>query len=170
MPTRIFLIGFMGSGKTTHGRKIARMMDYDFVDMDEWIEEQEGRSVTEIFRDNGESWFREKERMAIHALSKLEKIVISTGGGVPCHGNNMELLKASGLTVYIKLPAEALVSRLTGAKSTRPLLEGKSPMEIRQTIHTMLTEREPFYQQAHMTIDGLGRVNERVVNAIQRNN
>jgi shikimate kinase len=168
MHTRIYLLGFMGSGKTTHGRKIARMMGYDFVDMDSWIEEAVQMPVSEIFLKHGEPYFRQQEVNAIKALSKKEQVVIATGGGAPCHGENMDLMKASGLTIYLKLPPEALLSRLKISKNKRPLLEGKSDEEMRQTIEEMLSQREPFYNQATMIIDGLERVNERVVNAIQR--
>ena len=168
MHTRIFLLGFMGSGKSTHGRKIAQMMGYDFVDMDLWIEEVNGMTVPEIFNTRGEPFFREQERIAIENLSKLERVVIATGGGAPCHGNNMELMKQSGLTIYLKLSPEALLSRLKVSKNKRPLLEGKSEEEMRQTVVEMLGERESFYTGADMIIDGLERVNERVVNAIQR--
>jgi shikimate kinase len=168
MHTRIYLLGFMGSGKTTHGRKIARMMGYDFVDMDSWIEEAVQMPVSEIFLKHGEPYFRQQEVNAIKTLSKKEQVVIATGGGAPCHGENMDLMKASGLTIYLKLPPEALLSRLKISKNKRPLLEGKSDEEMRQTIEEMLSQREPFYNQATMIIDGLERVNERVVNAIQR--
>jgi shikimate kinase len=168
MHTRIFLLGFMGSGKSTHGRKIAQMMGYDFVDMDLWIEEVNGMTVPEIFNTRGEPFFREQERITIENLSKLERVVVATGGGAPCHGNNMELMKRSGLTIYLKLSPEALLSRLKVSKNKRPLLEGKSEEEMRQTIMEMLSERESFYAGADMIIDGLEHVNERVVNAIQR--
>jgi shikimate kinase len=168
MHTRIFLLGFMGSGKSTHGRKIAQMMGYDFVDMDLWIEEVNGMTVPEIFNTRGEPFFREQEHIAIENLSKLERVVVATGGGAPCHGNNMELMKRSGLTIYLKLSPEALLSRLKVSKNKRPLLEGKSEEEMRQTIVEMLSERESFYAGADMIIDGLEHVNERVVNAIQR--
>ena len=168
MHTRIYLLGFMGSGKTTHGRTIARMMGYDFVDMDRWIEETTGMTVPEIFNTHGEQFFREQEHSAIAELSKRERVVIATGGGAPCHGNNMALMKDSGLTIYLQLSPEALLSRLKVSKNKRPLLEGKSEQEMRQTIEEMLGQREPFYNSADMIIDGLERVNERVVNAIQR--
>lgn len=168
MHARIYLIGFMGSGKTTHGKTIARMMGYEFLDLDEWIVRKEGKTIPEIFSEKGESRFRELETEALLATNQLHNVVIATGGGLPCHGNNMQLLKASGLTIYLKLTPEALLNRLRESKTKRPLLEGKSDADMYATIRNMLDEREPWYSQADMTIDGLGRVNERVVNAIQR--
>lgn len=168
MHARIYLIGFMGSGKTTHGKQIARMMGYDFLDVDQWIVEREGKTIPGIFAEDGEARFRELETAAIREISNMQKVVVATGGGLPCHAGNMQLLKDSGLTVYLKLPPEALLSRLKVSKTKRPLLEGKSEAEMYNTIRRMLSEREPWYNQADMTIDGLDRVNERVVNAIQR--
>lgn len=168
MHSRIYLIGFMGSGKTTHGKQIARMMGYDFLDIDHWIVEQEGKTIPEIFDEEGESRFRELETAAINQVRKMQKVVIATGGGLPCHADNMQMLKASGLTIYLKLSPEALLSRLKVSKTRRPLLEGKSEEEMYAAIRKMLDEREPWYRQADMIIDGLNRVNERVVNAIQR--
>jgi len=167
MHSRIYLIGFMGSGKTTHGKQIARMMGYDFLDIDHWIVEQEGKTIPEIFDEEGESRFRELETAAINKVRKMQKVVIATGGGLPCHADNMQMLKASGLTIYLKLSPEALLSRLKVSKTRRPLLEGKSEEEMYAAIRKMLDERESWYSKADMIIDGLDRVNERVVNAIQ---
>ena len=168
MHSRIYLIGFMGSGKTTYGKQIARMLDYDFLDMDQWIIEQEGKTIPEIFAEDGEARFRELETAAIREMDQHQKVVIATGGGLPCHTDNMQKLKSSGLTIYLQLPPKALLSRLKVSKTKRPLLEGKSEEEMYATIQEMLREREPYYSQADMIIDGLERVNERVVNAIQR--
>lgn len=168
MHSRIYLIGFMASGKTTNGKKIAGMMGYDFIDMDHWIEEQEGSSVAEIFKIKGEDHFRKCETAAILELTKKENCVISTGGGAPCHGKNMQLLNNSGLTIYLKLPPAALLSRLKKSYVDRPLMKGKSDEEMLQTIEEMLNKREAFYNQAAMIIDGLDMVSEHLVNAIQR--
>jgi shikimate kinase len=158
----------MGSGKTTQGKRIAKMMGYDFLDMDEWISEKEACSVPEIFEKLGEKYFREKETAAIQSMSTLQKVVIATGGGAPCYADNMELLKHSGLTIYLKLSPEALLSRLVNSKTRRPLLANKSEEEMLQTIKNLLEERDSYYSKADMIIDGLERVEERVVNAIQR--
>lgn len=168
MTARIYLIGFMGSGKSTYGKSIARMMDYAFIDMDDWIESRAGMRIPDIFSQHGEDRFRELETEAIAELSKTERTVIATGGGAPCFGNNMEIMKESGLTVYLKLSPEALVHRLKGARDERPLLARKTEKEMLETIRELLARREPYYNQADMIIDGLERVTERVVNAIQR--
>jgi shikimate kinase len=158
----------MGSGKTSHGKKIARMMGYDFLDMDEWISKEESLTIPEIFESYGEKYFRQKESDAIREINKLEKVIIATGGGAPCYNENLNKLKDSGLTIYLKLSPEELLSRLKSAKTERPLLSGKNEAEMLETIKQMLAEREPFYNQADMIVDGLDGVNERVVNAIQR--
>lgn len=168
MHSRIYLIGFMGSGKTTYGKRIARMMDYEFLDLDHWIEEKEKLSVSEIFSRHGENYFRKCETEAIIRTKELEKYVISTGGGAPCYNKNMDLLKKLGLTVYLKLSPKALMSRLIVSHRERPLMAGKSEEEMLHTIESMLEDREPIYNQAEMIIDGLENVDERIVNAIQR--
>ena len=168
MHSRIFIIGFMGSGKTTHGKKIARMMDYRFIDMDQWIENREGMKIPQIFQDKGEKYFRSLEAETIEELGQMEKVVISTGGGAPCFGTNMVRMNELGLTVYLKLNAAALLQRLIHSRTERPLVAGKSEEEMMETIESLLTEREVYYNKALMIIDGLERVNERLVNAIQR--
>ncbi len=163
MQKRIFLIGFMGSGKTTHGKILARKLGYRFVDMDHWIEENTGKTVPEIFEEEGELFFRAKETEAIEALSKEEQIVISTGGGAPCHADNMKLLNSSGLTIYLQLPPGALVNRLKNSHTERPLLAGKSENEMRKTITDLLAQREPFYKKAAVIVDAMNGVNERLL-------
>ncbi len=163
MQKRIFLIGFMGSGKTTHGKILARKLGYRFVDMDHWIEEHTGKTVPEIFEQEGESFFRAKETEAIEALSHENDIVISTGGGAPCHADNMELLNSSGLTIYLQLPPGALLNRLKSSRTKRPLLTGKSENEMRETITDLLTLREPYYKKAAVIVDGMGGVDERLL-------
>lgn len=158
----------MGSGKTKYGKKIARMMGYSFYDVDHYIEGKAGMTVAEIFAEKGEKWFRIAETEAITELSEKENAVISTGGGLPCQGNNMELLNQYGLTVYLKLTTSELYENLKSSKKERPLLAGKSKKEMKQTIKAMLKEREPFYNQADMTLESMHRVTESVVNSIQR--
>jgi shikimate kinase len=166
MHSRIYLIGFMGSGKTKNGKKIARRLDYSFVDMDEYIEQKAGMTVKDIFREKGEAWFRRAETDAIKELASKENIVISTGGGVPCHGDNMDLLNENGLTVYLKLSPSSLFKKLKKSKKERPLLDGKSDKKMLRTIKELLREREQYYNRADLIVEDHGDVPDRVVDAI----
>ena len=112
MRARIFLIGFMGSGKTTLGSKLARIIGYEFVDMDQLIEETSRMTVPGIFNEHGEEVFRKWEMDILMELCSRDKLVIATGGGAPCHGEMMSIMNANGITLYIKLPPDALKDRL----------------------------------------------------------
>lgn len=148
--SRIFMIGFMGAGKTSAGRKLAERLNFGFIDMDHWIEEREGISIQEIFKRNGEVWFREQEREVLRELAGREdSLVISTGGGVPCFHDNMAFIKSNGISVYLKLSPLALLHRLRKSKKPeRPLLSGKSDSEIIEYIQLKLQEREVFYEMS----------------------
>lgn len=167
MHSKIFIIGFMGCGKTTHGKRLAKNLGYRFIDLDQWIENQHELTVAEIFSLQGEEAFRNMETEAIKTLSKEENVVISTGGGAPCHNNNMELLNSIGLTIYLDLTPAALASRLTNSKTERPLLAGKRKDELIPLIELMLSSRISFYESAGMIIDGLDGVDERLKAALQ---
>jgi shikimate kinase len=140
----------MGVGKTSKGRKLAARLGIRFADMDAIIERQEGMSVQEIFSLKGEEWFRVKETELLHKLGEdKEDMVISTGGGVPCFNNNMEYINSTGISVYLKMSPEELVSRLTRSnKPVRPLLKDKTEKELLEYIRLKLSEREPFYLQS----------------------
>jgi len=155
MDTRIFLIGFMGSGKSTLGAKLARQIGYDFVDMDQLIEETAGMTVPGIFNELGEKVFRKWEHDIVLELSLRDNVVISTGGGAPCHSDLISIMNKNGTTVYIKLPPEALAKRLLHSKTERPLIKGKSEQELLDFIHLKLKERDSYYKQAMHTVDGI---------------
>jgi len=150
---RIFLIGFMGCGKSTVGRNLARALNWKFIDLDQFIQEQEGLSITEIFSRQGEEVFRMLEKNALEKVSILENVVIATGGGAPCHHNNLEQMKETGLTIYLKLEPEGLLERLLPARKSRPLIANKSDDELLLFIRKKLAEREPFYNQASVVAD-----------------
>jgi len=137
----------MGAGKTSKGRKLSKRLGIGFADMDVIIEEQEGMSIQEIFSLKGEQWFRSKETEVLHQLGRLnEDMVISTGGGAPCHNNNMEFINSTGLSVYLKMSPEELAGRLTRSnKPVRPLLKDKTPEQLLEFIREKLAERERFY-------------------------
>lgn len=152
----IFLIGFMGCGKTTLGKKVAQKTGYTFVDLDELIVKEIGMSITDYFEKFGEASFREIERKILHRLGETTNSIIATGGGTPCHLDNMEWMNQHGKTIYIKLSPKALLSRLSQKETeTRPLLKGKSNEELLAFITEKLEERNPFYQQAKIIYDGL---------------
>lgn len=145
----------MGSGKSTLGSKLARQIGYDFVDMDQLIEETAGMTVPGIFNELGEKVFRKWEHDIVLELSRREKVVISTGGGAPCHSDLMSIMNKNGTTVYIQLTPEALSHRLLNSKTERPLITGKSEQELLDYIHMKLEERDYYYTQATHTVDGI---------------
>ena len=152
---RIYLVGYMGSGKTTVGRRLANALEWQFIDMDHYIEKQQNKSILEIFNEEGEDTFRKLEQQAIKDSFSWQKTIISTGGGTPCFNNNMDLLINNGLCFYLYMPAKALADRLKQSKKQRPLLEHISPMELDDFIKTNLQKREAFYFRSHFTIDVL---------------
>lgn len=149
--TRIFLVGYMGAGKTTLGRALAKELGIQFIDLDSHIEERLCKSVSQIFADKGEEGFREIERRMLHEVGEFEDVVISTGGGTPCFFDNIDYMNAQGTTVYLQVPEERLHERLKIAKSKRPLLKDKNDDEIMQFIKEQLARRDAFYQKAAHT-------------------
>ena len=151
---KIFLIGFMGSGKTTVGKKLASTLGYLFMDMDKVIEEESGMPVIRIFDEKGEDEFRRMEHDLILRIIQMEDTVISTGGGVPCFDNNLELINKHGISIYLKMKPEDLLKRLKGSKYERPLIRDLSPKELDQYIRDKLKERESHYLKSKYVIDG----------------
>lgn len=168
---KIFLIGFMGSGKTTIGRMLAAKLGYEFIDLDKWIEAGEGRTIPEIFADpqrDGQAYFRELEHKYLQdVMVRWNDAVISTGGGTPCFNNNMELMNADGVTIYLKLTPAMLADRLKTAKTPRPLIAGKTEQELLDYITCTLTEREPYYGRANVVVSNLNKDVDRLLEIIQ---
>jgi len=152
---RIFLIGYMGSGKTTVGRLLAARLEYDFIDLDAHIEEKLFKSVSQIFAELGEEKFRLLEQQSLHEVAGFDHVVISTGGGTPCFFDNMAYMNERGITVYLKLTAEELAERLEMSHANkRPLLAGRKGEELRRFIGEGLEKREPYYDQAAHFVSG----------------
>ena len=152
---RFFLIGYMGSGKTSMGKLLAKKLAYDFVDLDAFIETKYHKTVSQIFAELGESKFREIEHDCLRLVGEFEKAIISTGGGSPCYYDNMEYMNSHGLTIYLKLTPEQLAVRLeTSRVGKRPLLAERKGGELRHFITEGLLTREPFYSQAHVVLSG----------------
>ncbi|TRX72355.1 shikimate kinase [Carboxylicivirga sp. M1479] len=151
---RIFLIGFMGSGKSTLGKRLKSELGWDFLDLDDYFEDRFNTSIKQYFAEFGEEAFRKAEQQMLAEVSHKEKVVIATGGGAPCYFDNMQVMNKSGLSIYIKLSINTLANRLSSAKQVRPLIIGKSGEELKEFISTKLAERESYYNQAQIIADG----------------
>lgn len=149
---KIFLIGYMLCGKSTIGRKLAKKLGYDFSDTDKMIENKYHLSVEKIFEQYGEQTFRILEKEILKEIKSLDNIVIATGGGLPCFGNNMNALKQMGRTIYLKMSPKSIIARHKISKRPRPLLKGKDDEQLLDFVTKSLEEREFFYQQADITI------------------
>ena len=150
----IYLIGFMGSGKSTAGKKLASILGWSFVDLDKCIEEYSKMSIPEIFAKYGEDDFRKIESELLANFKADSKTVISTGGGTPCHSDNMDYMLSTGLTVYLKLTPGQLKSRLSDTAGKRPLLKNIKPSMLGSFIEEKLNDREMWYNRALITVPG----------------
>jgi len=159
---KIFLIGFMGSGKTTLGRKLAARMNCEFIDLDHKLEQQVELSIAEYFTLFGEDAFRKLEAQILRKTAYPENVIVSTGGGLPCYCDNMDWMKANGRVVYLNLSPKTLADRLEAGKEERPLLQDKHGDALVAFIEQKLAEREPFYAQANIIADGLSLTAERL--------
>ncbi|KAA6337336.1 Shikimate kinase [termite gut metagenome] len=148
---RIFLVGYMGAGKTTLGKALAQKLDLSFIDMDWFIENRFHKKIQDLFEKQGEMGFRELERKILHEVAEFESVIISTGGGTPCFFDNMDVMNQKGNTVFLEVPPDILFSRLRMASISRPVLKGKTEEEMRMFILRTLEERIPFYRRAQYT-------------------
>lgn len=151
--TRIILIGYMGAGKTTVGKALAKDMGLMFYDLDWYIETRMHKTVPEIFAERGEEGFRVIEKNMLHEVAEFEDVIISCGGGTPCFFDNMEYMNKQGDTVYLQASPEVLAAHLKMGKGVRPLLQGKTEEQLHQYIRESLAQRESFYTQAKHIVD-----------------
>ena len=159
----------MGSGKTTIGRKLAKKLKFQFIDVDHFIENRQRKTINEIFSEKGEDAFRLMEHNALEEISLFENVVISTGGGSPCFHNNMELMNESGFTIYLKTSPGELTKRLIKTKSKRPLLKEKTPEQMQAFIAENLEKRNHYYNQAQLIFDAEQMLTKSDVNNIVDN-
>ncbi|MDZ4710025.1 MAG: shikimate kinase [Saprospiraceae bacterium] len=152
MTSRVFLVGFMGSGKTTVGKLLAAALGYEFLDLDDWIENQEGKTITKIFSEIGEIGFRASEHKYLRTVGMRENLVLSTGGGTPCHHQNMEWMNAQGTTIFLHTPEEKLFERLTLQKQHRPLIAAMDESTLKSFILSKLMDRLPYYIQSRIEL------------------
>lgn len=138
----------MGAGKTTLGRSLAKTMNLQFIDLDDFIVARQHKTVKEIFAEVGEEGFRQIERNALLEVADYENVVVSLGGGTPCFFDNMEIVNRAGQSVYLKPTEDVLLARLIKGKHKRPLLADKNDSEILGVIREQLSWREPYYLKA----------------------
>jgi shikimate kinase len=147
----VYLIGFMGCGKTTAGKKLAASLKWKFIDLDKKIEEKTGLSIEELFTAKGEEYFREIEAETLRELTFDSNCVVSTGGGTPCFGSNMEFMLGNGYTIYLKLTPAQLAARLKNSLN-RPLLQNITEQELPDFVEKKLAERSMWYEKSHLLI------------------
>jgi shikimate kinase len=151
---KIFLIGFMASGKSTVGQELASVLDYKFVDLDTYIEEKYKKTIKILFEFHGEDYFRQIENDALKEVAAMDNnIVVASGGGTSCFYNSVDFMNEQGITIYLRVEVTELLSRLIASKKDRPLLWGKSTEELNNYIIRVLEERKKYYEKAKLTID-----------------
>lgn len=153
MQGHLFLLGFMGSGKTRLGKQLASYFARPFIDLDELIVTGEQQSVAAIFASQGEAGFRALEQQYLQALAGQPNAVVSLGGGTPCFFDNMDWVNRHGRSIYLKVPLETLIERLERNAGQRPLLAQLPRAEWPQALENLLRLRAPFYEQAHQTVE-----------------
>ncbi len=148
----VFLIGMMGSGKSTIGRNLAKALKYQFIDTDREVEKLLSKSVSQVFKEDGEDVFRKMEQQVINSLIHNDQQVIATGGGLPCFNNLMDLMNSSGISVYLKAEPAFLASRLKAHKAERPLIAHLNDDDLLVFLNQLLTKREAFYSLSAIQI------------------
>ena len=164
----LFLVGYMGCGKSTIGRKLARALHLEFVDTDHRIEEREGATVIDIFHYEGEERFRIIEREVLEEVIAIEQAsVVSTGGGLPAWSDNMERMNEVGRTIYLKRSAENIASRLSPyGRQKRPRLRGLNDEELVIFMREDMAKRDPYYSQAVQVVACEGKSDEEIIREI----
>ena len=150
---RVYLIGFMGAGKTWMGKQVGLVSGFPFLDLDAYIEQQEGQSISVLFEQKGEDYFRSIEQKCLQELTTINSnLVLSCGGGTPCFFDNIDFMKKNGTVIWLDPPVAVLVERLKLELHTRPLLNTVSPSDLEGYVQMKLSMRSPFYEQAHYRI------------------
>lgn len=152
---KYYLVGYMYCGKTTFGRRLAEEKGMDFLDLDRAFEARYHYTVPRFFEAFGEEAFRKLENGMLRATADLDNVVVSCGGGTPCHSGNMDFILAHGTAIYLQMPVDALVARALRSRNPRPKLHGLPEEEMRRQIAAGLKEREPFYLKAPIILDGM---------------
>lgn len=150
---RIILLGYMGAGKTTIGKMLAKEANMPFYDLDWYIENRMRKTVKQLFDERGEDGFRKIERNLLHEVAEFENVIISCGGGTPCFFDNMDYMNAQGETIYLQAKPDVLYGHIRMGKTVRPLLLNKTEEEVLTFMREQLKLREPFYLKAKHILD-----------------
>ncbi|QEC50918.1 shikimate kinase [Anseongella ginsenosidimutans] len=164
---KLFLIGYMGAGKTTLGKPLAQQLALPFIDMDTVLEEREGKTITNLFEELGESGFREKERDILRNGIFPDAFVMATGGGAPCFFDNMDWMNHKGVTMYLRAHPKEIARRLEHEREQRPLLRSIKKEDLEEVIGQRLAVREKFYLQAQLVMENNELTVEQLLEALQ---
>jgi len=140
----------MGAGKSYVGKRLAQRLDFDFIDMDDYLELKANRSISDIFEEEGETYFRQLEQKCLIETFDLHKKIIATGGGAPCFFDNMALINQHGLSIFLDVDISILVDRLLKEQAHRPLLQNKSKSALKAFIDEKMNQRRPFYEKSQL--------------------
>jgi len=165
---KIFLIGMMGSGKSYWTKKIAKWIKSAGYDLDSLIEMNEEKTISEIFSEDGEEYFRKTESKILKWFKEKKKYVLATGGGTPCNQENIDFMKKEGIIIWLDESIEVLVARLVQEKENRPLIAHIDESALSSFLQNKILERTPFYQQAHYRLSGEG-ISESAIKKIIKN-
>ncbi len=157
----------MGAGKSKLGRSLANNIGVDFIDLDDEIARVHNQSISKIFEEKGEPGFREIEKEVLKDWIKRDNYLMACGGGTPCYKNNMDLMNASGSTVYLDVPSEVLLSRLSNSKVNRPLIQGMTKSELKIYIDNKINERKPYYLKSKIWINPIETSLDTIVTSLR---
>ena len=162
-----YLIGMPASGKTTIGKQLAKNLNALFIDLDNYISTKESLTITKLFQEKGEAYFREIENKCLTEVSQTKAdTVVSLGGGTPCFYDNMNVILSSGNVFYIHAPQHIIISRIKNGVTKRPLFTNLNDTDLTDKINLLLKQREPFYLKAHYKIDTLTKSKKDIIQEI----
>jgi len=148
----ITLLGYMGSGKSTYGKLLAKRLNFNFIDLDDYIVSETGMQISEIFETKGEGWFRDFETESLKKLMFKSNLILSLGGGTPIQFGNMDLINERSKSIYLNASVETLFFYLKNQKSKRPIIKDLSDLELKDFISEHLSNRLPFYNKAKLSV------------------
>jgi shikimate kinase len=168
MLTKIILLGYMGTGKSSIGKSLAKTFHQNFIDLDTYISEREQLSIPKIFETKGVLYFRKKEKEYLNELlHNKDSFILATGGGTPCYYDNIAQINKHGVSISINTPLNLLVNRLKKNKASRPLISHLDDEDLAEFVAKHLFERNTFYHQAQITVNNAKNIEE-TVNSIEK--